>query len=247
MRPCWPGLRDSGVWVCVLRSHARVIFRPAAEAIRTTSRASREPNPQDVPHVLQVAGEQREPAIAVVAPAHRHLTDAITGPAGQVQYLDVEHVAVDELAAEQGKGGMPLKELEAALRVSNVWQPDDRMNQKCESLRPEAPVSRLRALDRRGAHPAGSDDDLMSGGEQGRNLVEFADRRLVIRVDEPDHFPAGHQNTLPDAEPFAPARDAADHLERRVRLSAPRDLLTRTIVTIGSDDDLVAIAAARHI
>src|SRR5438128_2353525 len=81
-----------------------------------------ESNSEQVNHVVPVSAQQLQAAVAVVAPANTHLLDPITAQLSEIKDLDIEHVAVNPLAAEQVAGHCRAEELEAALRVANIAQ-----------------------------------------------------------------------------------------------------------------------------
>src|SRR5439155_12280089 len=97
--------------------------------LRPGSRTS-EPNPENVDEVPQVAADQLQAAVAVVSPSDGNLGDGIAGLSGEIQNLHVEHITVDALALEDRERRVTTKELEAALRIRNVPQTDDRMHEE---------------------------------------------------------------------------------------------------------------------
>src|SRR5580693_5135602 len=50
---------------------------------------------ENVNYVPQVSADQRQTAIAIVAPADRHLLNRVAQAAGQHQDLDIEHISID--------------------------------------------------------------------------------------------------------------------------------------------------------
>src|SRR5206468_8902253 len=95
---------------------------------------------QEIDRVPPVAGHQAQPAIAVVPPADADLLDAVPAALGEGQHLDVEHVAVDALAGEEILRHRRAEELEAALRVADVPQPDHQMRGEAEQPGPPPPI-----------------------------------------------------------------------------------------------------------
>src|SRR5689334_16755482 len=104
-------------------------------------------DPENVAHIAQIAGDQIETAIGIVAPTHGHLLDPVAQAARNRQDLDVEHVRVDLLPAEEFLGHVVPEKLESALRVVDARQSDDGLHEPEEPARSHAPVERLRALD----------------------------------------------------------------------------------------------------
>src|SRR6266536_528610 len=88
-----------------------------------------EPDPENVAYIAQVAAHQVEAAIGVVAPADRHLLNAIAEAARDRQNLDVEHVGVDLLTPENFLRRIALKELKSTLRVVDAGQADEGLHE----------------------------------------------------------------------------------------------------------------------
>src|SRR5688572_3662851 len=114
-----PGLRVSqpGAGALVATSQGCRPRRGLADSARVA-----QPDPQEIEGVPHVSREQVEPAVPVVLPADAHLLDPVAGADRQVQDFNVEHVAVDALAAEQVARDGTAEGLEAALRVPDVPQ-----------------------------------------------------------------------------------------------------------------------------
>ena len=74
--------------------------------------------------------------------------------------------------------------------------------------------------------------------ERGPHLVELADRRLLICVDEADDSARGQRHRAADAAPLASAGRAADDDDRIVGPGFRCRRLARAIVAVGRDDDL---------
>src|SRR5438132_10845112 len=128
------------------------------DRVRPGSRTP-ETNPEDVDEVPDVAAHQLQAAVAIIPPPNGDLSDGIGGLSGEIQNLHVEHITVDALTLEDGERRITTKELEAALRIRNVSQTDERVHEEAEGLRSEAPIQPLRALDERRLQPARPDHD----------------------------------------------------------------------------------------
>src|SRR5262245_43305391 len=96
-----------------------------------------------VAHVLEVARDQVQAAIGIVAPSYRNLFDAIAEAPGDRQDLDVEHIGIDLLTPEELFGGVLLEELKAALCIVDAGEADYRLHEIEEAFRTEPAIERL--------------------------------------------------------------------------------------------------------
>src|ERR1043166_1577220 len=87
-----------------------------------------EPDPENIAHVAQVARDQLQAAVRIVAPRNRHLLDAVSEAPRDRQNLHVEHVAIDLLAPEELLRGVAREKFEPALRVLNSPHPHHGVN-----------------------------------------------------------------------------------------------------------------------
>src|SRR5262249_1130495 len=172
---------------------------------RREHRAAPEPNGKHVEQVPPVPGDEPEPAVAVVAPAHADLLDPVAAAPRQVQDLDVEHVAVDALAAEQIAGEVALEALEPALGGGNVVEPEEGADEDAERRGAEPAVERLGVLDLRFGQAARADDEVVAVVEPGEDLVQLLDRGLVVGIDEADNLAPGDHHALANPPPLAAA------------------------------------------
>src|SRR5262249_54148203 len=127
----------------------------------------------------------------------------------QVQNLDVEHVAVDALPAEQVPRHRTAEEFETTLRVVNIPQAEQQVHYEGERLRAETTMPRLRHLDARFGQPARADHDIVAESKPRQPLVQLLDGHLVIGVEEADDLPARPLHGQPNAAALAAALAAA--------------------------------------
>src|ERR1039458_4647677 len=131
-------------------------------------------DPENIAHIAQVAADQVEAAIGIVAPADGHLLDAVAEAARDGENFHVEHVAVDLLAAEQFLRNRVLKELEAALRIVDAGQADEGLHEIVESPGATTAVEGLGLFDG-GAFVARADDGIDAGFQERAKFIELAD------------------------------------------------------------------------
>src|SRR5690349_13551525 len=119
------------------------VFAASRGNLQVTARArliTMEANTQNIQHIAPVSRHKIQTAIAVVVPAHANLLYAIAALFGEVQNLDVEHIAIDLLAAKQIARHFTTKELEAALRIAQAPQPDNQVHGDDEGPRAEPAI-----------------------------------------------------------------------------------------------------------
>src|SRR5262249_23222207 len=102
-------------------------------------------------------------------------------------------------------------------------------------------MQRLALLDDRLSKTAGSDDEVAALVEERPELVEFADGRLLVRVDEPNDASARQAYALADAAALAAAFRVADHGKPWDRGDQGRCRFASAIVPIGRDDDFARL------
>src|ERR1043165_1208078 len=112
-----------------------------------------EPDPENIAHVAQVARDQLQAAVRIVAPRNRHLLDAVPEAPCDRQNLHIEHVAIDLLPPEELLRGLAREEFEPALRILNSRQPHHGVHENRKSLRSDLPVERLFLFDFGAAAP----------------------------------------------------------------------------------------------
>src|SRR3954454_5717422 len=115
-----------------------------------------------------------------------------------MENFDVEHVTVDSLPAKDVKGCVSPEKLEATLCVCNVTQSDDGVHSDGKGFRPEAAVPDLVPLDLRLPHAPRADHDVGALFKTLLELVEFADRALVVGIDESNDVAMSQGYTFAD-------------------------------------------------
>src|SRR5439155_9832318 len=108
-----------------------------------------EPDSKQVDEIPNVAADQIEAAVSIVAPADADLFEPVTEAPRQPEDLDVAHVAVDPRPPEDIERGGSIEELKAALGVTDVVQADDGVHPEREEPCADLAVSWLRDLDPR--------------------------------------------------------------------------------------------------
>src|SRR4051812_15837074 len=84
--------------------------------------------------VPKIAAHEFEPAVSVVPPSYWYLRNAVSRLQRQGEDFDIEHVAVDALPTENVHGGPAAEELEPALRIDDVREPDNPVHAEGEDL-----------------------------------------------------------------------------------------------------------------
>ena len=198
---------------------------------------------ENILHVAEVAANQVEAAVAVIAPADGNLVNFESEALCQEQDFDIVHVAVDPLHGEDLFGHVMLEKLEAALGVGYGAQASDIPHEDAKAASAQPAEPGLGPFDLRRRKRSRPDDDGATFGEDGGELIELFDGNFVIGIGEPDDGLGGEADGLTDAAPFAVAAGPADHAQSRILQAQRLDNLAGAIVAIRGDDDLVGIAA----
>lgn len=151
---------------------------------------------EDVPHVADVAGDEVEAGVGVVAPADGDLFEAGAHAEGEGDDFHIVHVAVDLGVGEDGLGEAVAEELEAALGIADAGESDEELHHVIEAAAAEAAVEGLGLFDFRFAAGAGADNEVGVGAKEREELIELFDGHLIIGVGEADDVAGG----LGDAE-----------------------------------------------
>ena len=98
---------------------------------------------ENISDITDIARYQVEPAIAVIFPPNRHLSDLDSKSFCKDQNFHVEHVTINLLIIENLLGCAVRKKLKTALRVGYIGKPNNCGQENAETLRSQLPVSRL--------------------------------------------------------------------------------------------------------
>src|SRR6185295_19383535 len=169
-----------------------------------------ERNSQQVHGISDGASQQLQPAVAVVLPSNRYLSDSIASLAGEIEYLHIEHVTVNALMPEKIHCGIAVKELEAALSIFNTAQSYNRMHEKREGFRAHSAIERLLPFDPRLALGARTDYQVPILQQHLQNFIKLFDGRFVVGVREADKLALRQFHRLAHAITFTAAIAAAD-------------------------------------
>lgn len=202
---------------------------------------------EDVPHVADVAGDEVEAGVGVVAPADGDLFEAGAHAEGEGDDFHIVHVAVDLGVGEDGLGEAVAEELEAALGIADAGQADEELHHVIEAAAAEAAVERLGLFDFRFAAGAGADDEVGLVAEQGQELVELFDGHLVIGVGEADDVAGSLGDAEADAAAFPGALFGTEDDNSGNFGGEFAGLFAGAVVAVGGDDDLRGQAAGGEV
>jgi hypothetical protein len=193
---------------------------------------------EDVAHVADVAGDEVEAGVGVVAPADGDLFKAGAHAEGEGDDFHIVHIAVNLGVGEDGFGEAVAEELEAALGIADAGESDEELHHIIEAAAAEAAVEGLGLFDFRFAAGAGADDEIGVGAEEREELVELFDGHLVVGVGEADDVTGGLFDAEADAAAFAGALGGAEHDNSGNFGGEFAGFFAGAVVTVGRDDDL---------
>lgn len=202
---------------------------------------------EDVAHVADVAGDEVEAGVGVVAPADGDLLEAGAHAEGQGDDFDVVHIAVDGGVGEDGFGEGVAEELKAALGIADAGQADQELHHVIEAAAAEAAVEGLGLFDFRFAAGAGADDEVGFIAKEGQEFIELFDGHLVIGVGEADDVAGGLFDAEADAAAFAGALFGTEDDNSGDFGGKFAGFFAGAVVAVGGHDDLGRKAAGGEI
>ena len=88
---------------------------------------------EDIMDIAYITTQQCEPTVAIITPMYRYLPNTTPRLSSEIEDLHVKHISVYALLLEKLERYIAFEELETALRVWNVAQANNDMDEHAES------------------------------------------------------------------------------------------------------------------